>query len=197
MDKLTLGVCAPDPMLEAFDIVFGGERGYGEPGEAFMTYARAWSRMCEVGLESDQVAACMIALKLERQKVNPKRDNVVDAYGYAMIWALCKARRMVNCEAVLTPLPILSASGSHVRENVVELQSAREWAANDPEPCFAVSPTCDCVYLATSSGSLRIARLYDGRWCVGGPPTLSDFARFRAIYDGRHHAPLYSPLSAL
>ena len=68
---------------EAKRIVYG-ERGenYGHPFEDFSRTAQIWSAILGIKVEPEQVALCMVGLKISRECNRPKRDNVVDGAGY-------------------------------------------------------------------------------------------------------------------
>ena len=68
---------------EAKRIVYG-ERGenYGHPFEDFSRTAQIWSAILGITVEPEQVALCMVGLKISREVNRPKRDNVVDGAGY-------------------------------------------------------------------------------------------------------------------
>lgn len=68
---------------EAKRIVYG-ERGenYGHPFEDFSRTAQIWSAILGIKVEPEQVALCMVGLKISREVNRPKRDNVVDGAGY-------------------------------------------------------------------------------------------------------------------
>lgn len=68
---------------EAKRIVYG-DRGenYGHPFEDFSRTAQIWSAILGIKVEPEQVALCMVGLKISRECNRPKRDNVVDGAGY-------------------------------------------------------------------------------------------------------------------
>lgn len=68
---------------EAKQIVHG-ERGenYGHPFEDFSRTAKIWSAILGKKITPEQVALCMIGLKISREVNRPKRDNIVDGAGY-------------------------------------------------------------------------------------------------------------------
>ena len=68
---------------EAKRIVYG-ERGEncGHPFEDFSRTAQIWSAILGIDVEPEQVALCMVGLKISREVNRPKRDNVVDGAGY-------------------------------------------------------------------------------------------------------------------
>jgi hypothetical protein len=68
---------------EAKRIVYG-ERGenYGHPFEDFSRTAKIWSAILDIEITPEQVALCMVGLKISREVNRPKRDNVVDGAGY-------------------------------------------------------------------------------------------------------------------
>lgn len=61
-----------------------GDRGadYGSPLEDFTKTARIWSVILGVEVSAEQVALCMVGLKISREIHKPKRDNRVDGAGY-------------------------------------------------------------------------------------------------------------------
>lgn len=84
----------PDPerssvATEAHAAVYG-DRGkdYGHPRDNFTDTARIWNALLADKLTADitaeDVARCMIGVKLARDLHSPKRDNRVDIAGYAI-----------------------------------------------------------------------------------------------------------------
>lgn len=69
---------------EAHKLVHGDrQKAYGHPREDFTRTGKMWAAI--LGLDEvtpEQVAMCMVALKLSRECNMPKRDNRVDAAGY-------------------------------------------------------------------------------------------------------------------
>ena len=80
---------------EAKRIVYG-ERGenYGHPFEDFSRTAQIWSAILGIKVEPEQVALCMVGLKISRECNRPKRDNVVDGAGYFENLDMVKEERM-------------------------------------------------------------------------------------------------------
>jgi hypothetical protein len=74
---------------EAHAAVYGA-RGvdYGHPIDNFTDTARVWSALLHdklvTPISPEDVARCMIGLKLARDLHSPKRDNRVDICGYAI-----------------------------------------------------------------------------------------------------------------
>lgn len=62
-----------------------GDRGedYGHPLDDFTRTATMWEAILGAPVSAEQVGLCMMALKISRQCNRPKRDNMVDAAGYA------------------------------------------------------------------------------------------------------------------
>ena len=71
-------------LAEAHRLVHGvrGE-DYGHPYEDFSRMAKIWSAILGVDVTPEQVALCMIGVKISRECNKPKRDNRVDIAGYA------------------------------------------------------------------------------------------------------------------
>lgn len=53
------------------------------PGESFSKTAKIWSGILGTNVTPEQVALCMIGIKLAREASKPDRDNLVDIAGYA------------------------------------------------------------------------------------------------------------------
>ena len=71
-------------LFEAHNLVHGvrGE-DYGHPYEDFSRTAKIWSAILGVDVTPEQVALCMIGVKISRECNKPKRDNRIDIAGYA------------------------------------------------------------------------------------------------------------------
>lgn len=81
---------------EAEALVYGSRNSdYGHPLDDFSRTAQIWSAILGYYVEPEQVALCMVGLKLSREVNKPKRDNIVDAHGYLMTY------RMVRDEQAL------------------------------------------------------------------------------------------------
>ena len=72
-------------LLDAARIV--KERGevYGDAAKNMATTARLWSIVLGVDVTSDEVALCLIQLKVARYMVTPHTDGCVDIAGYAAV----------------------------------------------------------------------------------------------------------------
>lgn len=63
---------------------------YGSPIEDFTKQAKMWGAILGVNVTPQQIAMCMIAVKLSRLTNSPRhRDSVVDIVGYARCLDLC------------------------------------------------------------------------------------------------------------
>ena len=71
-------------LFEAHNLVHGvrGE-DYGHPYHDFSRTAKIWSAILGVDVTPEQVALCMIGVKISRECNKPKRDNRIDIAGYA------------------------------------------------------------------------------------------------------------------
>lgn len=56
---------------------------YGHPSENLQLTADLWSPILGVEVTAEQVALCMIQLKIARELHKPGRDNLVDIAGWA------------------------------------------------------------------------------------------------------------------
>lgn len=85
-------------ILEEADDLVSGDRNsaYGHPFEDFTRTGGLWGHLIK-GLNRpvtpEEVAMCMVALKLSRECHKPKRDNRVDAAGYTKCLEAVVARR--------------------------------------------------------------------------------------------------------
>lgn len=71
---------------EAEDIVKGQRaKSYGDSSQSLINIASVWSVILKTKITPEQVAMCMIGLKLVRESVQHKRDNLVDMVGYEII----------------------------------------------------------------------------------------------------------------
>jgi len=83
-------------MREANNLVNGERQGdYGTPRENYTGIAKVWSGILSPILKRDitpsEAALMMVGLKLQRQAMKHKRDNLVDAHGYLLVYAHIRA----------------------------------------------------------------------------------------------------------
>lgn len=81
-----------DPSLatEAIGLVTGDRvKAYGHPSKNFQDIADLWSVILGTHVTGEQVALCMVQVKIARELHNPKRDNLVDAIGYLLAYDAC------------------------------------------------------------------------------------------------------------
>lgn len=70
-------------LQEAEKIINGARRkAYGPVEKSFQDVAAMWSVILGKPVSMQQVAMCMVALKMCRQLNSAKRDNIVDMAGY-------------------------------------------------------------------------------------------------------------------
>ena len=79
-------------VLEANSLVNGERQGdYGTPKQNYEGIARVWSGILFPILKRDitaeEAALCMVGLKIQRQAMKHKRDNLVDAHGYLLVYS--------------------------------------------------------------------------------------------------------------
>lgn len=69
---------------EAQRLVYGDRNAaYGDPFDDFSKTAALWSVILAAPVTPEQVALCMVAVKMSRLLHGYKRDSVVDLAGYA------------------------------------------------------------------------------------------------------------------
>jgi hypothetical protein len=85
-------VKAIDPTLaaDAVQAVTGPrQRDYAHPKVNFQRIANLWSIVLDVDITPEQVALCMIQVKIAREMNRHTRDNVVDLIGYSLTLDAC------------------------------------------------------------------------------------------------------------
>lgn len=66
---------------------------YGHPLDNLNRAAEIWSVILEADVTAEQVALCMIGMKIARQVHKPKADTVVDIVGYALTLHMVEVER--------------------------------------------------------------------------------------------------------
>ena len=84
-----------ETILEEAQRLVHGDRGanYGHPYDDFSRTAAIWSAILNVQVTPEEVALCMVGLKISREVNKPKRDNVVDGAGYFETLDMVKQER--------------------------------------------------------------------------------------------------------
>lgn len=73
-------------LLRALEVVNGPrQEAYGPPEESFARIAAMWGAILHRAITPQEVALCMIALKVCREANKPGHDNRVDIAGYTEI----------------------------------------------------------------------------------------------------------------
>ena len=83
---------AIDPTLaaDAVQAVTGPrQRDYAHPKVNFQRIANLWSIILDVDITPEQVALCMIQVKIAREMNRHTRDNIVDLIGYSLTLDAC------------------------------------------------------------------------------------------------------------
>lgn len=72
-------------ILKTAEDLVGGDRGqdYGHPFKDFSVTAKIWSAILGCDVSPEQVALCMIGVKISRLCHSYKDDSCVDIAGYA------------------------------------------------------------------------------------------------------------------
>lgn len=82
-----------DPTLaaDAIAAVTGPrQRDYAHPKVNFQRIANLWSIILNVDITPEQVALCMITMKVAREMNRHTRDNLVDIIGYTLTLDACQ-----------------------------------------------------------------------------------------------------------
>lgn len=81
------GVIDQTLLDEAASIVNGDRNAdYGHPSINFERTALIWSAILGCEVTGEDVALCMVGVKLAREVNRQKRDNIVDAIGYLLAY---------------------------------------------------------------------------------------------------------------
>ena len=85
-----------ESILEEAKRIVHGDRGenYGHPLEDFSRTAQIWSAILGIDVTAEQVALCMVGVKISREVNRPKRDNIVDGAGYFETLEMVKEERV-------------------------------------------------------------------------------------------------------
>lgn len=76
---------------EACELVTGPrQRAYAHPAVNFARIAKGWEMILAIPITPEQVAACMVQVKLAREVNAHSRDNLVDAVGYLLTLDACR-----------------------------------------------------------------------------------------------------------
>jgi len=66
---------------------------YGHPLDNLDRAARIWSVILDTSVSAEQVALCMVGMKIARQVHKAKPDTVVDVIGYALTLHMVEVER--------------------------------------------------------------------------------------------------------
>lgn len=66
---------------------------YGHPLDNLDRAAQIWSVILDSPVTAEQVALCMVGMKIARQVHKPKSDTVIDIIGYALVLHMVEVER--------------------------------------------------------------------------------------------------------
>lgn len=72
-------------LTKAQELIYGDRANdYGSPLESFTRIGKCWAAILNIeAVTPEQVALCLSALKMIREAVKHKEDNIIDLAGYA------------------------------------------------------------------------------------------------------------------
>ena len=78
-----------------------GPRGddYGHPLDDFSRAALIWQAILGVPVTAEQVALCMVGVKIAREVHKPKADTVLDGVGYFLTLSMVREERATRQRA--------------------------------------------------------------------------------------------------
>lgn len=78
----------------AANLVTGDKQDlYGHPLDDFTRAGKIWEAILGVPVSAEQVALCMVGIKISRQTNRAKLDNVIDGIGYFFTLAMVQEER--------------------------------------------------------------------------------------------------------
>ena len=81
----------------AADLVTGERQDdYGHPLDDFTRAGKIWEAILGVKVSAEQVALCMVGVKISRQANAAKLDNIVDGIGYFLTLAMVQEERLAR-----------------------------------------------------------------------------------------------------
>lgn len=85
----------PEELLEEAIRLVNGDRqaSYDHPFDNFTRIGLIWSAILDKEITPEQVALCMVGVKLAREAYAPKEDNIIDGVGYFLTLAKVKEVR--------------------------------------------------------------------------------------------------------
>jgi len=69
------------------------QEDYGHPLDDFTRAGKIWEAILGVPVTAEQVALCMVGIKISRQTNAPKVDNIVDGIGYFLTLSMVQEER--------------------------------------------------------------------------------------------------------
>lgn len=69
------------------------QRDYDHPFDNFTRISKIRSAILGIDISAEQVALCMVGVKIARESHAPKDDNIVDGVGYFLTLAKVKEER--------------------------------------------------------------------------------------------------------
>jgi hypothetical protein len=78
---------------------------YGHPLDDFSRAALIWSAILGCDVTAEQVALCMVGVKIAREVHAPKTDTIVDGIGYFLTLSMVREERSERERAVTREAP--------------------------------------------------------------------------------------------
>jgi hypothetical protein len=93
-----------DIAMQAASLVSGDRASeYGHPLDDFSRAALIWTAILGTEVTAEQVALCMVGVKIAREVHRPKADTIVDGIGYFLTLAMVREERAVRAREATRP----------------------------------------------------------------------------------------------
>jgi hypothetical protein len=85
----------PEELIEEAIRLVNTDRqaSYDHPFDNFTRISLIWSAILDKEITPEQVALCMVGVKIAREAYAPKDDNIIDGVGYFLTLAKVKEER--------------------------------------------------------------------------------------------------------
>jgi len=114
---------------EAAELINGQrQKDYGSALDSFTRIGKIWSAILDIHVGAEQVALCLIGLKVARATQGWKRDSIVDIAGYAGCMEMIQAERAAQWAEVATETGGIQANPEPLLVTPPEMDLEPDWS---------------------------------------------------------------------